>query len=130
MGDNDKCTTQAAVDAGNKVVILAFGLADSTIVNSPDLLAATLKSDKVQEAIKLTLGSFILSRIPTTAGELSEADAMALLKSLQGVATGPISTDLQDKIKKSSQLQGARKQRERFSNHSGLHADGRLGESE
>ena len=103
MDDNTQCTNQAATDAGKKVVILAFDLAEATLLDSPDLLAATLKTTKVQDAIKLALGSFILARVPTTAGELKEADAQAMLKALQGVATGPISADFLERIKKTEQ---------------------------
>jgi hypothetical protein len=104
MGNENQCTSQATIDAGKRVVLLAFDLADQTLANSPDLLAATLKSAKVQEAIKLALNSFILARIPTTSGELSEKDAQALLKTLQGVVTGPISKEVEAKIKNTPQF--------------------------
>ncbi len=105
MADDNQCTTtattQAALTAAKKVVILAFDVADQTIINSPDLLSSTLQSKPVQEAIKKALEQFILPRVPTTAGALTEEDAKALLKTLQGTTAPAISKDLLDKIKKS-----------------------------
>jgi hypothetical protein len=102
---DDKRTPQSLTGAANRVVILAFDLLDRSLADSPDMLAATLKTDKVQNAIKTALDKFMLSRIPTTTGQMSEADAQALLKSLQSVATGPIKSELLDQIKKTPQYQ-------------------------
>src|SRR4051794_28609159 len=107
MADNLQCpaTTSQALAAAKKTVLLAFDVADQTILNSPTLLSSALQDKPVQEAIKNALEQFILPRVPTTAGTLTEEDAKALLKALQGKPVSALSKDVLEKIQKTAQYQ-------------------------
>lgn len=106
MADNVTCpaTNAQALAAAKKSVLLAFDLADQTILNSPALLSSALQDKPVQDAIKRALEQFILPRIPNTAGALTEEDAKALLKQLEGAPVTALTKDLLEKIQKSGQF--------------------------
>ena len=106
MADNLTCpaTSVQALDAANKTVLLAFDLADDTILKSPALLTSSLQSKPVQGALKRVLEQFILPRIPSTSGAMTEDDAKALLKLLDGKPVSALSKDLLDKIGKTARF--------------------------
>lgn len=106
MPDNPTCpaTNAQALDAAKKTVLLAFDLADDTVLKSPALLTSSLQGKPVQDALKRALEQFILPRIPNTSGAMTEDDAKALLKLLEGKPLTSLGKDVLDKIGKTQQF--------------------------
>jgi hypothetical protein len=101
MGDGKPDT----IDAATKVIVLAFDLAESTLADSPTLIAKALQSPPVQDAIKKTLLDFAKTKVkaaPTAVVETPE-EGRKLLEALGEGVIDKGSRNVLDQIKKTHQ---------------------------
>ncbi|HEV8416782.1 MAG TPA: hypothetical protein VGQ49_24520 [Bryobacteraceae bacterium] len=108
-----------ALDAAHQVIVLAFELADTEIVELPSQLAQALQSPPVQTAIKKTLLDFAKSKAGQDGAALSAADSQKLLSALGTGIQDAGSKDLLDQIKKTGEYRKLEKSIEGFKSAAG-----------
>jgi len=107
------------IDAAHQVIVLAFDLADSEIVQLPGQIAQALQSPPVQEAIKKTLLDFAKSKAGQDGAALSSADTQKLLTALGSGIQDAGSKDLLNQIKKTNEYRKLESSIEAFKSAAG-----------
>jgi hypothetical protein len=88
------------IDAGHKVIVLAFDLLDAEIARLPDRLSDALTSPPVQQAIKKTLLDFAKTKAGSGTTVISDEEAKKLAQSLGTGVMDATGTELLDKVKR------------------------------
>ena len=88
------------IDVAHQVIVLAFDLADSEILQLPGQIEQALQSPPVQAAIKKTLLDFANSKAGSGGAALSAADGQKLLGAMGTGVMDAASINLLDQIKK------------------------------
>ena len=98
MGGVNQCSASLG-DSGGRVVVLAFKLAQSEIIKSPDRIETALASPKVQAEIHKALTEFVVKKGPVGPTSMGAAEAKELAKALKKPLT-TAGDQVLDQIKK------------------------------
>ena len=91
------------IDAAGQVIVLAFELVDSTLPDTPSLLAQALQSPQVQDSIKTTLIGFAKLKAKTNTTVVSDEESRKLLETLGTGIKDAASQQVLEQIKKTPQ---------------------------